>query len=472
MNKQTWKKVLVGGLTVAMLTTGASSAFADNKGRGKGNDKDDWKKDKKKAELTLNIKIDFDDLKGGDVEWALRHIASLASKRVFEGYEDGTFQPRKAINRIEAITAAVRLMDLKEEAEAKMDTELNFKDADKIKSKYPWAVGYVAVAVENDLFLETDESVQPEKSADRLWATMLLIKALKLDDEAKAKMNTQLEFKDAGSIPAGAVGYVALAVEKGLVSGYENNTFRPNQPVTRAELAALLDRTGSQMPDADQYYASGEITAVNSDTITIKKNGNTVQYEFHDHAIILRDNVKITASQLAVGDEVRLNFVGNQVIFVEVKEQADDELYSSGEITAVTNSKITIKKNGDTAQYEFHDDVVFLRDNVRVTASQLVVGDKVKLSYNGNEVILVEVTEKADANGEFSVRGTFNSLTVNSSGQIATISVTHAVYSGTETSVYNVANDVDIDGNASLLTPNRDITVKGSNNIVDEIDIH
>ncbi len=49
-------------------------------------------------------------------------------------------------------------------------------------------------------------------------------------------------------IPAGSVGYVEVAIEKGLVDGFEDNTFRPNQPVTRAQLAALLDRTGNQLP--------------------------------------------------------------------------------------------------------------------------------------------------------------------------------------------------------------------------------
>ena len=139
-------------------------------------------------------------------------------------------------------------MGLREQAEsaAEMSTKLNFKDADKIPA---WAVGYVAVALENDLFTESDDAVQPKKEADRLWATTLLVKALKLNAEAKAKMNTTLTFKDAKQIPAGSVGYVESSDRKGLVDGFEDNTFRPNQPVTRAQLAALLDRTGNQLPE-------------------------------------------------------------------------------------------------------------------------------------------------------------------------------------------------------------------------------
>ena len=91
-----------------------------------------------------------------------------------------------------------------------------------------------------DLFTESDDSVLPNEEANRLWATTLLVKALKLEAEAKAQMKATLAFKDAKKIPAGSVGYVKVAVDKGLVNGFEDNTFKPEQRVTRAELAALL----------------------------------------------------------------------------------------------------------------------------------------------------------------------------------------------------------------------------------------
>jgi hypothetical protein len=243
--KKVLKRVMITGMTFAMVVGGSTAAFADNN-KGKGNDdRDHYEKssddknngkDSGGAKLVnngqINIVVNFNDMNGADVEWAIKNIASLSAKRIFQGYEDGSFKPRNTISRVEAITAAVRLLGLEAQAQsqAEMSTKLNFTDADKIPS---WAVGYVAVALKNDLFGETESAVQPDKPADRLWATTLLVKALKLDAEAKAKMNTQLQFKDAKEIPAGSVGYVAVAVEKGLIDGFENNTFRPNTPVTR-----------------------------------------------------------------------------------------------------------------------------------------------------------------------------------------------------------------------------------------------
>jgi hypothetical protein len=349
-----------------------------------------------------NIIINFYDLKGGDVEWAIRHIVSLAGKRVFEGYEDGSFKPRNTVSRIEAITAAVRVMGLRDQAEspAEMNTELNFKDADKIKRNYPWAVGYVAVALENDLFAENETSVQPEKPADRLWATTLLVKALKLDAEARAKMNEKLPFKDANKIPAGSVGYVAVAVEKGLIDGFEDNTFRPDVPVTRAQLAALLDRANDQMPDAEKDTITGIVT------------------------------------------------------------------------TPVTNNVLTISKAGVTTSVYLDPNAFVFKGTERITPAAIQVGDTVKVRVYNNVAYFVEVTKPATPSTNFTVTGQLFSVEWNQ-GKITKIGVTTSVYGSTtpQLSVYNVAPDYTIIGNAALLVKDQTVQLSGRDGVVTTIEI-
>ncbi|CAG7647614.1 S-layer homology domain-containing protein [Paenibacillus allorhizosphaerae] len=407
----TFKKTMISGLTLAMVLGGSTAAFADGKGKGnddKGKGRDD--NDRSKYETTvkgnidvnLNIKLSFDDLKGKDVEWAQRYIASLASKRVFEGYEDGTFQPRKTISRIEALTAAVRLMGLRDQAESADATQanLNFKDADKLKQKYPWAVGYVAVALQNDLFSESEDMVQPEKEADRLWATTLLVKAMKLQDEAKSKMNAKLPFKDAKQIPAGSVGYVAVAIEHNLVDGYEDNTFRPNKPVTRAELAALLDRTGSQLPD--NASIKGTVTGtVYNNLLTVKTSNNeTLSVELDPNAFIFRNGLKVTAGELQTSDKVLIRTYGGKAIYVEVLNASNDQ------------------------------------------------------------------QQRVD----FTATGTFNSYTLNSKGEIGSISINQQQASGSvTTAVYNVASELYISGDVSQLTQGRQLELRGKDQLVHTI---
>jgi hypothetical protein len=383
MNKMSiMKKFMITGLTFAMVLGGSTAAFAkgdhnnnddgDNEHGNKEKSSHEDKSDKSFVKVKGHIKYSFDDIQGSDVEWSAKSIASLASKQVFEGYEDGTFRPRDTIKRIEALTAAVRLLGLKDKAEsaAEMATILNFNDADKIAKQYPWAVGYVAVAAENALFAETDTSVQPEKAASRLWATTLLVKALKLDAEAKAKINTKLTFADADEIPAGSVGYIAVAIQKGLITGFEDDTFRPNAPVTRAQLAALLDRTNDQIVGNDAV--KGSVTAVVYNNTLAIKDGNVAQTVVLDpNVFIFRGGVKVAASALVAGDEVKIHLYNGVAVFVEVVKLASATpvttnftvtgWYSSNTLIAGKIATITVLQavNGaiQSATYQVASDV-------------------------------------------------------------------------------------------------------------------
>jgi hypothetical protein len=395
--KHKWtKKAVAAGLALTMILGSGTAAFAKQNGHDRDDDRDYQVKFHGNA--NVNIILNFNDMNGGDVEWAMRYIASLASKRVFEGYEDGTFKPRNTVTRIEAITAAVRLMGLRDKAEspAEMSTQLNFKDANKVPA---WAVGYVAVAAENNLFAETDTMVQPNKPADRLWATTLLVKALKLDSEAQAKMNAHLSFKDADKIPAGSVGYVAVAVERGLVNGFEDNTFRPNAPVTRAQIAALLDRTGDQIPGNGNDATVGTVSAaVYNNTLTLTNKGQTVTYTLNPNTFVFRGGQQVTAAALQVGDQVRVRMVDGVVVYVEVLQRSD--VHQTFTVDG-TLSYYNVNNNGVIAQIVIVQNVngsnvtnVYnVSKDVKIvgTATQLVPGHAVQLQGTDNLVSTIVV---------------------------------------------------------------------------------
>jgi hypothetical protein len=408
MNKQPiFKKLMIMGLTLSMVLGGAGAALAHGNDKGQkqehgnqGNNGDNQKNSKGNETKNLTVHFKFDDVKGADIDWSAKNIASLAALRIFDGYDDGTFRPRNTVTRIEAIISAVRLMGLRTQAEsaAEMQTHLNFKDADKIVQKYPNAVGYVAVAAENDLFLETDNEIMPEKAATRLWATTLLVKALKLDTEAKAKMNTHLTFSDAQDIPAGSVGYVAVAVEKGLISGFENNTFRPNAPVTRAQLAALLDRTSDQM--VGNAAVKGIVTAaVYSNILNLNVDNAAQQVTLDPNAFIYSGGVKVTVASLKVGDEVKVRLYNGVAIFVEVVKPADVQpaaftvnglftsltLNAQGKISTVTVSQ-TINGAVQTTTYSFTADATIAGDY-----TQLVLNHAIVLKGTGTTVNFLQI---------------------------------------------------------------------------------
>jgi len=52
-----------------------------------------------------------------------------------------------------------------------------------------------------------------------------------------------IEFTDSDSISPWAYGYVNRLVYDNMIIGYSDNTFRPKNPVTRAEAVVLVDNT-------------------------------------------------------------------------------------------------------------------------------------------------------------------------------------------------------------------------------------
>lgn len=339
MNKTSiWKKMAALSLAIMLMWVTTNVVMADGKELTKADPKDSAMKMEKGHDMRskMSVKWQFDDVLGGDVEWAAKNIASLASRKVFEGYEDGSFQPRKPIRRVEAITAAVRLMGLEDQAKSKMDAVLNVKDADQVPS---WAIGYVAVAIENDLLPFKDGSVQSEKSASRIWTTIMLVKALKLENEALQNQNTILPFKDAQLISADAVGYVKVAIDRGLINGYEDQTFRPERPVTRAEVAALLDRTSDHIPDKGTIVGQVSGIAEGSNVITVMA-ALPLEVKVDPVAFIYRDGMKVTLSAVKVGDLVKINTYNNVAIFIEVTKKAPNLCQGNGTMKSEGNPLI------------------------------------------------------------------------------------------------------------------------------------
>lgn len=90
----------------------------------------------------------------------------------------------------------------------------------------------------------TETTFGPETPLTRAQFVALLARTF----EWELPATPTLSFKD--KVPAYAQGAVQVAVAKGLVKGYADNTFKPDQPVTRAEAAVILDRLVNKKGEA------------------------------------------------------------------------------------------------------------------------------------------------------------------------------------------------------------------------------
>lgn len=198
--------------------------------------------------------------------WAFTYIADLADRGVINGYEDGSFKPEHTVTRAEWAKIMVDAAGVQVS-----DNALYFTDMEG-----HWANQYVNAA-KNYLTGFMDGSYRPDQAATREDVTVAMVR-LKGYDLTNVDYSKIAEFTDSYSISDYAKGYVAVAVQQNLISGFEDNTFRGQDTLARSEAATLLYRA-FQHGNADKAVTAPTtpITPSNSGTTKIPDDEYTQQ---------------------------------------------------------------------------------------------------------------------------------------------------------------------------------------------------
>ena len=194
--------------------------------------------------------------------WAFSYIGELVDKGVLAGYEDGSFRPENTVTRAEWAKIMVLAAGL-----PVTDNNVYFRDMSG-----HWANMYVNAA-KDYLAAYTDNTYRPDQAAVREDVTVSMVK-LKGYDIGNVDYSYLNSFSDTNSISNSLKAYVAVAVEKGLIDGFEDGTFRGQNTLTRAEAAALLWRAfqyGSDNKVADSSDPASAVTASPSSPSTTKQ---------------------------------------------------------------------------------------------------------------------------------------------------------------------------------------------------------
>ena len=216
-------------------------------------------------------KIGFIDL-DETIEWARLAIDRMYARGIFTGYPGNVFKPKNNVTHIEAIIMALRVMGWEEEAKR---TKVN-DDIKKLNLSWDDAYYYIALAVEKGLIkAEELRGFNPNAPAKRYEVARYIVRALGLEKEARNHMKEKLPFKDANAIPKDAVGYVYVMYDLGLMKGDDQNRFKPNDPITRAEMAVMLNRLDESLDREDENNLTGTVKNIDLDDLTI-----TIQNSF------------------------------------------------------------------------------------------------------------------------------------------------------------------------------------------------
>jgi PKD repeat protein len=148
------------------------------------------------------------------------------------GYPDGMFKPERTVTRAEVATMLIRALGF--DASKIYNHYLPFKDIPSSN----WAFNFVKKAYEEKLMFGVSNTVfNPNKPATRAEIATILVRIRGLKPETpQEELFTDIKPTDWFN------GYVYTAVKAGLIQGYKDHTFRPNNKVSRAEFVTMLDR--------------------------------------------------------------------------------------------------------------------------------------------------------------------------------------------------------------------------------------
>lgn len=187
------------------------------------------------AEATQST-VNFTDLPS--THWAYSFIAEMVNRKVISGYPDGKFRPNNTITRAEFAKIMITASGI-------TPKKVNYSSFSDIEATN-WASPFVESVKDYMTGYRTADGkyiFNPSASATREDVAVALVKFKGYDANRLPDQSTiEAMFKDFAGISESAKSYVALAVENGLVSGFQDETFRPQATITRAEATVMLWR--------------------------------------------------------------------------------------------------------------------------------------------------------------------------------------------------------------------------------------
>lgn len=166
-------------------------------------------------------KEDFIDIK---LHWAYDYIEDLSEKNLIKGYEDNSFRPDNEILNVEVFAIINKLADYKNQSEVYLekDAKWYFEDLKKAKAAK---------------YIEIDDDFKI-KAISRVEMASIIAKVYELED---LDYNNNY-FKDFNKLDIVEKKEVSALVKNNIINGYDDNTFRPEEKLTRAEFSKIISK--------------------------------------------------------------------------------------------------------------------------------------------------------------------------------------------------------------------------------------
>ena len=167
--------------------------------------------------------------------WGATYVDFLYNSGVTTGYDDGTFRPNQNITRAQFAVMLYRYLGLDESQYA--DVTLPFADnasipeyaVPAIRALYTEGIINGSTGSDGRIYFNPNSSLTRAQAATMIGRT-----------QEKGYATTALIFTDSASIPAYATYYIQTMAAQGIIGGYTDGTFKPNNNITRGQMAKIL----------------------------------------------------------------------------------------------------------------------------------------------------------------------------------------------------------------------------------------
>lgn len=320
--------------------------------------------------------------------WAYEYISELADKNVISGYTDGSFKPEETVSRAEwskmlVVASGKQPVTLEDNKSYAVDYNSN-----------DWCYGYINSVISYMNFYNDGGNYyfKPNQSASREDVTVSLVK-LKGYNVDNVDYSYISKFKDSNSISNELKKYIAVAIEKELISGYEDNTFRGQDTLTRAEAATLLCRAfqlgnDNKTTNSNSVYLDGsDVNSNVSNEINKEESNNASNGDLSDsenssgNTIINNNNTTINNTTINNNGNGNVN-VNNGTInnnssdISDNEENTEDE--EENEETPYHKYAIDtlVEANTEYRLYTMNEDMLYYVDGDSIYSVDTITGDK------------------------------------------------------------------------------------------------
>ena len=265
--------------------------------------------------------------------WAQEYLDKLVSWDVMRGDIDGNLRPDADISRAEFVTMVNRAYGY-DEVGVNPFTDVDYR---------AWYADDISIAYNVGYFTGTSTTTaSPDLGLTREQATLLLGRNMMLEPST----GETLGYADSREFSDWSRAMIPAASSAGIINGYSDGTFRPQNNITRGEVAAMLARSlGSPIYEAGDYELGNVYGNVTIATSGVNLRNTVIAGDLYltggiGLGELLLENVTVLGRIIASGAG-ESNKGDSSIIMRNV--EADSMVVDS-----INNQFVTVRAEGDT----------------------------------------------------------------------------------------------------------------------------